>query len=331
MTVFSRSILTGAWMATLGALVATAAAAQDYQVLFSHGFKPDSPHHAAALQMVDEVAEASDGRVEIKVFHSGQAGTARENFEALQLGSLHITTSPTARIAGFVPELQVFDLPFLFPSYDKMVEVLDGPVGQEMLGLLEAQNVLGVAFYIDGLKSMTANKPLRTLADFEGFKMRTMESPIIMEQYRALGANPVPLDFLEVYNALQMGTVDGQENPINLIHDMKFYEVQDYLTLTDHAMLGGLLMYSLDWYNALPEDLQKIMHEAGVTYVQRQRAGVQEIVARDLETIADSGTTIVELTAQEREAFRQATLPVHEIYTEKYGDEMLNRIYEAAK
>ena len=331
MTFSSRSLFKGALVTAVASLVAASASAQDYEALFSHGFKPDSPHHTAALQMAEEVAEASDGRIEIKVFHSGQAGTARENFEALQLGSLHITTSPTARIAGFVPELQVFDLPFLFPSYDKMVEVLDGPVGQEMLALLEPQNVLGVAFYVDGLKSMTANKPLRTLADFQGFKMRTMESPIIMEQYRALGANPVPLDYLEVYNALQMGTVDGQENPINLIHDMKFYEVQDYLTLSEHAMLGGLLMYSLDWYNSLPEDLQKVMHDAGVTYVQRQRAGVQEIVARDLQAIRDSGTTVVELTPEEKDAFREATLPVHKIYTDKYGDEMLNRISDAAK
>ncbi|WP_323769309.1 TRAP transporter substrate-binding protein [Antarctobacter sp.] len=331
MKLSSRSFLKGACATILASFIGTAVTAQEFQALFSHGFKPDSPHHAAALQMVDEVAEASGGRIEIKVFHSGQAGTARENFEALQLGSLQITTSPTARIAGFVPELQVFDLPFLFPSYDKMVEVLDGPVGQEMLGLLAPQNVLGVAFYIDGLKNMTANKPLRTLADFEGFKMRTMESPIIMEQYRALGANPVPLDFLEVYNALQMGTVDGQENPTNLIHDMKFYEVQDYLTLTEHAMLGGILMFSQDWYNSLPDDLQAIMMDAGVTYVQRQRVGVQQIVARDLEAIEASGTKIIELTAEERDVFREATLPVHKIYTEQYGDAMLSLIYDAAK
>ena len=310
---------------------AVAVSAKTFEAKFSHGFRPDSPHHKAALQMKEEVAKASNGRIDIKIFHSSQAGSARENFEALQLGSLQITTSPTARISGFIPELQIFDLPFLFPNRAKMIEVLDGPIGQEMLKLAEPQGVKGVAFYVEGFKNMTANKPLRTLADFKGFKMRTMESAIIMEQYRALGADPVPVAFVEVYNALQMKMVDGQENPINLIHDMKFYEVQDYLMLSEHAMLGGLLMYGLEWFNSLPADLQKIMQDAGVLYVKRQRAGVKAIEDFDLGVIEKSGTKIVKISDAEKKVFRDATLSVHKIYSDKYGDDILNKIYEATK
>lgn len=326
-----KSLIGVAAVAAFAAAGAPVASAKSFEAKFSHGFRPNSPHHKAALQMKEEVEKASNGQIEFKIFHSGQAGSARENFEALQLGSLQITTSPTARISGFVPQLQIFDLPFLFPNRSKMIEVLDGPIGQDMLKLLEPQGVKGVAFYVEGFKNMTANKPLRTLDDFKGFKMRTMESAIIMEQYRALGADPVPVAYLEVYNALQMKMVDGQENPVNLIHDMKFFEVQDYLMLSEHAMLGGLLMYGLEWFNSLPADLQKIMLDAGVLYVQRQRAGVKAIEEADLKVIEESGTKIIRISDAEKKVFRDATLPVHKIYSDKYGDEILKQIYAATQ
>ncbi|WP_420556838.1 TRAP transporter substrate-binding protein [Roseovarius sp.] len=313
------------------ATVSTSAQAQEYRAIFASGFKPNSPHHQAALKMKEEVEAASDGRIEITLLHSGQGGSAREAFEALQIGSMQITWVPTARISGFVPDLQVLDLPYLFPNREKMIDVLDGPVGKELLEVLTPQGVRGVGYYVDGFKNMTANKPLRTLDDFEGFKMRTMESGIIMEQYRALGADPVPVAFLEVYNALQMNMVDGQENPVNLIHDMKFYEVQDYLMLTEHAMLAGVLIYSSSWFDSLPADLQSIMMEAGKKMIDRQRAGVQEVEAADLERIRESGTEIVTITDAQKAAFREATLPVHKIFSDERGGEMLKKIYAATQ
>ncbi len=322
-----RSVIAGG----VCALLATVASAQDYTAIFSHGLKPDSPHHQAALMMKEEVEAASDGRIAINIFHSGQAGNARENFEALQLGAMQIAIAPTARISGFVPELQIFDLPYLFPNREKMIEVLDGPVGKELMGVLEPQGVVGAGYYVEGFKNMTANKPLRTLEDFEGFKMRTMESAIIMEQYEALGADPIPVDFVEVYNALQMNMVDGQENPINLIYDMKFHEVQDYLMLTEHAMLAGVLIYSQGWMDSLPPELQQIMMDAGQTFVERQRAGVQAIEAEDLEAIRAAGTEIIEISDAQKAAFREATLPVHQIYAQERGDTFLKKIYAATE
>ena len=319
------------FVAAVGFLIPGIGQAADFEAKFGHGFMPTSPHHEAALEFEKEVEEATKGGIDVAIFHSGQIGSAREMFEGLQLGSLQITIVPTARISGFAPELQIFDLPFLFPNRAKMIEVLDGPIGDEMLKGLESQGVKGIAFYIEGFKQMTANKPLRTIEDFQGFKMRTMESAIIMEQYRALGADPVPVDFSEVYNSLQMKMVDGQENPINLIHDMKFFEVQDYLMISEHAMLGGVLIYGLEWYNGLPADFQKILSDAGRRLVERQRAGVKAIEDTDLDVIRKSGTQIIELTPEEKMALRDKTLKVHDIYAEKHGREILDKVYAATE
>src|SRR5690606_4700515 len=195
-------------------LVTPAFAKKPVTANFGHGFSADSVHHQAALEFKDEVELLSNGEIVIHVFHSGQLGSAREMFEGLQLGTQQITWVPTARLSGFTPQLQLFDLPFLFRDMKFLEEVLDSEIGQQMLDTLTPQQVTGVGFYIDGFKAMTANRPLRKLEDFKGVKFRTMESDIIMSFYRSLGADPVPMDYAEVYNGLQMGTIDGQENPI---------------------------------------------------------------------------------------------------------------------
>ncbi len=309
------------------ALVAGGQKEHVYEVGFGHGFMPDSVHHTAALAFKEEVESKSNGRVKISIFHSGQLGSAREMFEGLQMGSLDITLVPTARISGFAPQLQIFDLPFLFPSAEVRNTILDGPIGQELLDTLKNQQVVGIGFYDDGYKQITGNKPLIAPADFKGLKFRTMESAIIMEQYRALGADPVPIDYAEVYSALQMGVVDGHENPIVLISDMKFHEVQQYIMISNHAFLGGVLLYASSWFSKLPEDLQQIFVDAGQSMVKRQRQGVAQIEADLLKDIAATGTHIIELTDAQKEALRLATLPVHEIYRKEFGGAILDKIY----
>ncbi|HEX5515614.1 MAG TPA: TRAP transporter substrate-binding protein [Gammaproteobacteria bacterium] len=298
---------------------------------FGHGFMPDAPHHKAALGFKDEVEKKTEGRVKINIFHSGQLGSAREMFEGLQVGSLQITLVPGARISGFAPQMQLLDLPFLFPDTASMESILDGPIGQDLLKTMAPQKVTGVAFYIDGFKQMTANKPLHAPEDFKGLKFRTMESDIIMAQYRALGADPVAVDYAEVYNALQMGVVDGHENPIILIHDMKFHEVQKYLMLSDHAMLGGMLLYSTPWFERLSKNDQQVLMEAGRKLVLEQRKGAKAIEAANLKVIENSGTQVVRLTPEQKQALRAQMLKAHQVYSQKYGSELLQRIYKATE
>lgn len=313
-------------------LFGSVAMAQAATANFGHGFPEGSIHHQAATEFAEKVNSLTDGSINIHVFHSGQLGSAREMFEGLQLGTLEMTWVPTARISGFAPQLQLFDLPFLFKDMDFLEEVVDGDVGKQLLDSLASQQVTGVGFYIDGFKAMTANKPLRTLSDFDGVKFRTMESDIVMSFYRSLGANPVPMDYAEVYNGLQMGTIDAQENPIVLIHDMKFHEVQKHLTVSEHAALAGVLVYSTQWFDALTPEQQTALMDAGRDLVKRQRQLAKEVERKDLAAIRDAGTEIHTLSAEEKQPLREASQGIRAEYAKKHGDTLLKQIEaEAAK
>ena len=297
------------------------------EISYGHGFMPETPHHRAALMFKEQVEEKSNGQVEVEIFPSDQLGTAREQLEGLQMGTQQIALLPTARISGTFPELQLFDLPFLFPTREIGYAIMDGPVGENMLDKLADNGIKGVAIYEDGLKHFTANKELRKPEDFEGLKFRTMESPIVMGQFEQLGANPTVIDFGELYNSLQQGVVDGQENPLVTIKNMKFYEVQDYVTLSEHGYLGHVLMFDENWFNSLSEDIQEILVTTGKELAKWQREEVQKEERDYLEEIKESGTEVIELTDDERELFREATLPVHEEYRE-INSELLDRVYE---
>ncbi len=295
------------------------------EIGYGHGFMPETPHHKAALKFKEEVEAATDGRVKINIFPSGQLGSAREMFEGLQLGTQEIALVPTARISGFAPELQLFDLPFLFPTREIGYEIMDGEVGTELLDNLKSQKVKGVAFYEDGYKHFTSNKPIVKLEDFKGQKFRTMESPIIINQFKALGANPTPIDFGELYSSLQLGVVDGQENPLVTIVNSKFYEVQKYLILSEHAYLGHVLLFGDDWYNKLPEDIQKILYDKGREIAVWQRQAVQDEEKSYLQTIKDFGVDIIELTPEQKEELKQTTLSVHQEYVKLFGNDILDK------
>jgi len=307
------------------------AAAPEYEIIFAHGNSPDTPHHKAAEAFKAYVEEKSGGRCEVKLFHSNSLGSAMECFEALQSGSMQVTFVPTARLSAYAPELQIFDLPFLFPSSEARYQVLDSEIGTKLLENLTKQQVIPIGFYDDGSKQMTANKPLRTLDDFKGIKFRTMESPIIMAQYSALGAEPIAIEYSELYNALSTKVAEGQENPLMQIYTNKYYEVQDYLMLTNHASLSGVLFYSESWFNSLPEDLQQILMDAGKMWIEAERKGIAENEATWLEEIRKSGTTVIELSDEELDAFRAATESVYDIYREQFGSEILDEILAAVR
>lgn len=301
------------------------------QVSFGHGFMQDTPHHKAVEKFKEEVEDKTDGKLNINIFPSGQLGTAREMFEGLQMGTQEMALVPTARISGFVPELQMFDLPFLFPSREVAYKLMDGEVGQELLAKMDQQGIKGVAFYEDGFKHFTSNTKIEKLEDFNGVKFRTMESPIIMEQFKSLGASPVPIAFSELYNSLQLGVVDGQENPLVTIEKMKFYEVQDYLILSEHAYLGHVLIFSKDWFEGLDKETQDMLVETGRSIATWQREQILNEEVEYLKTIEESGTEIIKLTDEDKETMREATKKVHQEYIDLFGDEILNKAYDEMK
>jgi len=325
---FSKLVLCVFLMIIMLILVSFTSNSQDViKVSYGHGFMQETPHHQSALKFKELVEERTGGKIIVEIFPVGQLGSAREMFESLQMGSQEIALLPTARISGFAPKLQLLDLPFLFPNREVAYQIFDGEIGQSLLASLEQTGVIGVAIYEDGFKHFTANEPIRTLDDFKGTKFRTMESPVIMKQFEALGANPTPLAFSELYNALQQGVVDGQENPLVTIANMRFYEVQDYITLSGHAYLGHVFMFSKKWFDGLSADIQKVLVDTGKELAIWQRQAVAAEEEKYLQTIKDGGTEIIILSDEEKAKMKEITRPVHKVIEDIVGKELLEKTY----
>ena len=184
--------------------------AQDYTFKFAHILTTDTPAHMAAEFLAETVAEKSEGKIAIEIFPGGQLGNDTEIVEQIQVGAAHMGIPPTAKLGQFEPRMQLFDLPYIFPTPDAAYAVLDGEIGSELLATLDGQGLYGAAYWESGFKQLTNNiRPIATPEDLAGIKMRTMSSPLIIEQYETWGANPIPIAFAEVYNALEQGRRRG--------------------------------------------------------------------------------------------------------------------------
>lgn len=287
---------------------------------YGHDHMPTSPFHVSAEKFKKLVEERSNGRIEVQIYPAEQIGAGREALEALQIGSVQMINMPIAFFAGYDLKYSLVDMPFLFPNEDVLWKTLEGEIGRELLDLLEDKDLKGVAFYAEGWREFTNNNPIRSPEDFKGLKIRAMNAPVIMSQYKAWGANPVALDYSEVYNALQQGVVVGQENPLLSINDKKFYEVQKYLIMSDHNYLSYALFTNKSWFEGLPEDLQKVVWDAGIEVAKEHRTLMNEANDEYFKTIKDSGIEVITLTPEEKEAFRKASQPVYEEFKAEFGD-----------
>jgi C4-dicarboxylate-binding protein DctP len=300
----------GAVVFTLAA-AGTASAAAKWNIKFGHDQPEKSPHHDGALYFKKLVEEGSQGEIAVKIFPSQLLGTGLQMSEMVQAGALEVLAIPTSNMQVLHPALQVLDLPFLFPDRDALFRVLDSDFTGNLYRPLANRNIIGLHWIISGFKQFTGNFPIRKPDDFKGRKIRVMPAPIIREQFKALGASPVPIDFHELYNALQQGVVDGQENPLTTIVTMKFYEVQKYMTLSNHAFIAYVFVASKSFHDSLPEKYQKLVRESA------KKAGIYErglVVEREkgfLETIKKAGVTVIELKAEDRQAFQKAVEPVY--------------------
>ncbi len=313
---------------TLGLLLPSGAlAAAKWNMKFGHDMPEDSAQHVAALKFADLVKERTKGQVEVKVFPAQQLGTDPEMMQQAQMGTLEIVLPPTAKISGFAAQLQLADLPFLFPSKQACYQVLDGPVGDKLMAFLDAKGLKGVSFWESGFKQMTANKPIRKPEDFAGMKVRVMESPLLIAQYKQMKANPIPIDFAETYNALQQGVVEAQENPLVSIVNMKFYEVQKYTMLSNHGFLGYAFLFSKKVYDGLPADIQKVLRDTARELAAFERQDTARREGGYIERIKKGGSEVITLTPQELQAFAKALLPVHQQFAKTIGEELLKEAY----
>ncbi|MBN2033196.1 MAG: TRAP transporter substrate-binding protein [Deltaproteobacteria bacterium] len=290
------------------------------------------PHHAYALgarEFARLVEEGTGGEVIVKVFAGGQLGAGeRELLEGLQVGTIDMAVTATGPISNFVENMGVVDLPFLFPGFEDVDRILDGPVGARLLDELARVHIKGLAFFENGFRNFTnSRRALRRPEDFRGLKLRTMENPVHLASVRQLGAQAVPMSWGEVYTALQTGVIDGQENPIAIIYAYKMSEVQKYLTLSGHFYSPAPLSMSLKKYNNLKPKWQALFSEAALKAAAFERKLIRDSENRQLEELKGMG---MEVHTVEKDLFVEAMAPVYEKFYEKYPGwkEIVERVRE---
>jgi tripartite ATP-independent transporter DctP family solute receptor len=293
---------------------------------FAHTITPTDSQHLAVEQFAKKVAERTNNAVQIQVFPAGQLGNDMQLLDGVKLGTVDIAMTGNPFFTTIAPELNIFDLPYLFRNFDHAYKVLDGPIGTEVRRVLEKHGMKPIGILEIGFRNVTNSKrPIKVPEDLKGLRIRTTPNPAHIQAFRILGANPVPMPFTEVYLALSTGTVDGQENPIALTYAMKFYEVQKYLSLTYHAYTVANVVMNLKKYQELKPEYQKILHDCLLEATNWQRKLDRELDQKALAYMKSAGVQIEE--NPDRDAFRKLVADrTAEDYVKKFGPDMLTKI-----
>ncbi|KKM09118.1 hypothetical protein SY88_20460 [Clostridiales bacterium PH28_bin88] len=287
--------------------------------------------HKGALKLAEEVKAKSNGQIIIEVYPASALGGNRELIESVQSGAVDMALPAMAILSGFTNnKTAIFDLPYLWKNESAAEKVLDGPIGQSIFDEVKKSGILGLAYWTQGWRHVTNDKkPIRKPEDLKGMKIRTMENPLHMAHFNTLGASAVPMAFSEVYTSLQQKVIDGQENPYVNIVSMGFYEVQRYITETGHIYDPvPLLMSEITWKKLSPEQ-QKIIADTvkEITNYERELSR-QDAVEYKKQILATGKNEIIELTPEERQAFRDAAQPVYDSFQDK---ELLQKVLDAQK
>jgi len=303
--------------------LAAAANAADFVFKLGHIADPENPYAKGAEKFAQLVKEKTGGKVEIQVFPSSQLGNQRDLVEGTQFGTIDFTMTSTAVLGNFLPQVAVFDLPFIFRDVQHAYKALD-TVGMEIAQKLQGMKLL--AYYENGVRHMTNSKrPIRKPEDMKGLKIRVMEQPIYIEMIKALGGNPTPMAFGELFTALQQGVVDGQENPAAHIYTARFFEVQKYISLTAHTYSAEPMLVSLAAWNKLPKELQEKVQAAANESKDWQRDLCRQLEEGYWTKIRESGKSEINRDV-DKQAFADATRGVWAMFEKKVGKENIEKI-----
>lgn len=323
-------VLAGVFALTAGAVALLAGPALGaVEFKFAHSGSLEHQYHIGAEQFKKLVEEKSGGEMKVNVFPQAQLGSEREEAEGVRMGTIEMTAiAAGGALPGFVPEMQVLAVPYLFKSRNQVYTVLDGPIGEELNGFMSAKGFRNVAFWEVGFRNFTNNiRPIKTPADMKDMKIRVQESKIWMEFIKRLGAIPTPIPFSELYSALQQKVVDGEENPIATIYSMKYYEVQKYLTLDRHTYEAAVVLANPKWFNGLTPEQQKIILDSAKEAAIFQRKALESREAEQLKAIVDSGVQVVE--DPDIEAFAEVTRDLHKVLGDAVPDAIVQKIKDA--
>jgi len=327
----TRGVLLGVILAFAVGMTAGAQAQQPIVIKFSHVVAIDTPKGKAAERFKQLAEERTKGRVKVEVYPNSSLFKDGEEMEALQLGSVQLLAPSVAKFGPLgVREFEVFDLPYIFDSYDDLHKVTGGPVGALLFKKLETKGVTGLAFWDNGFKDFSANKPIRVPADYKGLKMRIQSSKVLGDEIKALGAIPQVMAFSEVYQGLQTGVVDGTENPPSNFYTQKMHEVQKYLALTEHGVIEYAVITNKKFWDGLPPDIRTALESAMADATKYANEIAKKENDDALEGVRKSGKTeIITLKPDEKAALKKALVTVHKENESRISKEIIDEVYKA--
>jgi C4-dicarboxylate-binding protein DctP len=312
--------------------LSVAASADPIIIKYSHVVAENTPKGQAALKFKELAEKYLPGKVKVEVFPNSQLYGDGKEMEALLLGDVQIIAPALAKFGKYTKKLQVFDLPFLFDNIQAVDRFQQSPKGLELLNSMQDKGIIGLGFLHNGMKELSANVPLRTPADAKGLKFRIMSSDVLEAQFKDIGANPQKLAFAEVYQALQSGVVDGAENPWSNIYTKKFYEVQKYITESDHGVLDYMVVTNASWWNGLPADvragLAKAMKES-IAY--GNKIALSDAADYRAKVIAAKKAKVIKLTKAQKAEWRKAMKPVWAKFEPEIGQDLIDAALAANK
>ena len=318
---------TASTSASASASTSAAATGEAEYAMISGTTTPDAhPYNLGLVKMSELLSEKTNGAVTLDVFGNSQLGSERDLIEGLQLGSLQMTCTSSAPLAGFTDAFLVFDLPFIFETSEQARAVMDSEVGMEILHSVDEQGLKGLAWFENGFRNVTNNvRPITVPDDLKGIKIRTMENQMHMAAFQIMGADPTPMAMGDVFTALQQGTIDAEENPVPIIATNKFQEVQKYLSMTGHLFSPTPVFIAKDYFEALPAEYQTAVQEAATEAAPYQREQIDEQNVSGLEELTNDG---MEANEPEKAPFQEATAPLYDEYIKEGAGMVSPDIYQ---
>jgi len=321
------------WLVAACSVMAAGASSADAPIIikFSHVVAKDTPKGKAAEKFKELAEAATKGKVKIEIYPNSTLYKDKEELEALQLGAVQMLAPSLAKFGPLgVKEFELFDLPFIFADKKALAKITEGPIGRELLNKLDAKGILGLAYWDNGFKMMSSNRPIHAPADMKGLKMRIQASKVLDEQMRVLGANPQVMAFSEVYQALQTGVVDGAENPPSNLYTQKMHEVQKHLTVTNHGYIGYAVIVNKKFWDKLPADVRTQLDSAMREASKYANTIAQQENDKALEAVKKAGTTTVYVpNEKEKAAWQAALLPVQKTMEDRIGKELIAAVNKA--
>jgi TRAP-type transport system periplasmic protein len=326
-TVVASLLATGLLAAPLAAL------AQDIKprlIRFGYGLVENSNQGRAVKFFAEQVEKASGGKMKVRAIGAAALGPDTQMQQALIGGAQEIMVGSTATLVGITKEMALWDTPFLFNNAREADAVLDGPIGLKVMARLQSAGLVGLVYWENGFRNLTNSKrPVQKLEDFDGIKLRVMQNSVYLDSFKTLGANAVPMPFSELFGALETKTVDGQENPYNTILSSKFFEVQKYLSVTNHVYSPWIVTVSKKWWDGLSKDEQKVLMDAAKASRDFERKDTREEAGRALAELKAKGMQVNELPAAESARMRAKLAQVNAGIAANVGQELWNETQAA--